>query len=101
MGILHIIDYKLKILKIYKKKGMGPDQPNKDFYLQQTRTLLGIGIYYLDPISESIRNIYIDVISTMSTTGICVVECLKLIRKNESFKAINKNRWTVWCDTGF
>lgn len=79
---------------------MGPDQPNKDFYKQQTRTLLGIGITYYYSSSDSIKHIYVDVISNMSTTGVCVVECLRLLRKQVFFKKIVKDHWLVWCDTG-
>lgn len=79
---------------------MGPDQPSRDYYEQVTRTLFGIGIYYLDKKTDEIKNINVDIVSEMSTTGLCAVQCLKFLREQQFFKDIDKFKYCVWCDTG-
>ena len=79
---------------------MGPDQPSRDYYEQVTRTLFGIGIYYLDKKTDEIKNINVDIVSEMSTTGLCAVQCLKFLREQQFFKDIDKAEYIVWCDAG-
>ena len=79
---------------------MSPKQPNKEFWEQKTRTLLGIGIYYLEPASDEIKIIHVDIVSDFTTSAMCAIRCFRLLREQPFFKRFVNTNWIVWSDCG-
>lgn len=79
---------------------MGPTQVSKEFYNQKFRTLFGLGIYYLNEKTNSIEYISFDVISELPHSGESVVRCLRLLRRQQFFKKIDKKSYFFWSDVG-
>lgn len=110
------LDYKEKL-----KIGLSPVQISKEFYSQKQRSLLGFGVYFRNE-NNQIDYINFDIISdNLSQTAEAVIDSFRLIffsiklncflfkfyrfnsflRTNENFKAIDKKKYIIWCDTGF
>ncbi len=88
------LDFKQKI-----KIGYGPRQTNKEWYEQQVRSLLGIGIYYSDE-NDVIQLINVDIVTKMSNSALSVVKCLRFLRSQSFFKLIDKRNYVIWADCG-
>ena len=59
---------------------------SREFYEQKTRTLLGLGIYYLDDNDNRIKLINVDFITEQSSNALCVISCFELLRKQGDVK---------------
>ena len=73
---------------------------SKEYYVQKSRTLLGIGIFYLDESENKIKIISVDFVTELSSNAICVIACFNLMRKQNFFKKIEKKNYEIWCDCG-
>ena len=79
---------------------MGPRQRNKEFYVQQYRTLFGLGIHYLDKDDDQIKIHNVDIVSQLSTDADAVVRCIRFLRNQYFFKKIEKPTYIIWVDCG-
>ena len=84
------INFKFLLCKNYFK-GLSSRQVSKEFYEQQTRTILGFGIYYLNE-KEEIKLIHVDIVTEQSTNALCLIRCLRLLRNQEFFKKKRKTQ---------
>ncbi len=75
-----------------------------DFYEQNTRTLIGFGVYFFNIGENRIDNIRYDLISdnskTFSTDSISVIRAFRYLRTREFFKKIDTFNYVIWCDCG-
>ena len=96
-NLLIKIDYKQKIIL-----GKCPRQRNRDYYDGNfaQRSFLGFGIYYVNN-AYRIECLNMDVVFHDSKqTCLHVLKTFDFIRKQDAFKAIDKNRWSIWTDCG-
>ena len=80
---------------------MGPNEISKDFYNQNTRSVLGFGIYYFCTKSGKIECINVDILShDFETDGLSVIRGFRLLRQKDFFKKIDTKNYLIWADTG-
>ena len=91
------LDYKSKI-----RLGIGPRQPNQEFYLSQKKvSCLGFGIYYVKKNTNQICCIDIDLISDYEgSTAQDVINNFKFVMSLDIFKEHDENSYIVWADCG-
>ncbi len=63
---------------------MGPEEVSKDFYNQNTRSVLGFGIYYFSSSTNNIECVNVDILShDFETDGLSEIRGFRLLREDE------------------
>ena len=82
-------------------KGHGPRETSGQYYEQNTRTLIGFGIYFYDSIKMKIKCIRVDIISDILTTNaLSTNRSFRYLLKQEFFKNIDCKSLIIWADCG-
>ena len=80
---------------------MGPEEISKDFYNQNTRSVLGFGIYYYNFLTSKIECLNVDILShDFETDGFSVIRGFRLLRSKVFFKKIDTKNYIIWADCG-
>ena len=80
---------------------MGPDEISKDFYNNNTRSVLGFGIFHWNELTNQIDCLNVDILShDFETDGLYVIRGFRLLREKDFFKKIDTDNYVIWADCG-